>query len=171
MSLRLPKTGAQTSADQLGGRSEDAQPSGGPATAIVKMDLKIDDKGNLASRCDLSRPGRWHEHGASAGPETLQRLQKANVQHLLVRTKPGGLYLFPTVSPCISSGTLVPDECGRAVWPVSSRQPVSELINMQPRLERADVDVLVNLPKAANAPAIRPAALDNETLRRCVAVR
>jgi hypothetical protein len=91
--------------------------------------------------------------------ETLQRLQKANIQHLLVRTKPGGIYLYSNGKPL---PYLVWDarflaNAAELYGKLAPDSPYRELINMvAPGLDRADIDVLVNMPKAANAPAIPP---------------
>ena len=162
--IRLPKKAGAADIPLISleeGAKTAPQPSGGPATAIVKMDLKIDDKGQPGildvTAADLATLGM--NMGPVLDQETLQRLQKANIQHLLVRTKPGGLYLYSNGKPL---PYLVWDarfltNAAELYGQLAPDSPYRELINMvAPGLERADVDVLVNMPKAANAPAIPP---------------
>ena len=162
--VRLPKKAGAADIPLISleeGAKTAPQPSGGPATAIVKMDLKIDDKGQPGildvTSADLATLGMTME--PVLDQETLQRLQKANIQHLLVRTKPGGLYLYSNGKPL---PYLVWDarflaNAAELYGQLAPDSPYRELINMvAPGLERADVDVLVNLPKAANSPAIPP---------------
>jgi hypothetical protein len=162
--LRLPKQAGATDIPLISleeGAKTAPQPSGGPATAIVKMDLKIDDKGQPGildvTSADLATLGM--NMGPVLDQETLQHLQKANIQHLLVRTKPGGLYLYSNGKslPYLAWDARFLTNAAELYGQLAPDSPYRELINMiAPGLERADIDVLVNLPKAANVPAIPP---------------
>jgi hypothetical protein len=162
--VRLPKKAGAAEIPLISleeGAKTAPQPSGGPASAIVKMDLKLDDKGQPGildvTAADLATLGM--NMAPVLDQETLQRLQKANIQHLLVRTKPGGLYLFANGKPLpyLAWDARFLTNAAELYGQLAPDSPYRELINMvAPGLERADVDVLVNLPKAANAPVIPP---------------
>ncbi len=128
----------------------------GPATAIIKLDAKIDDKGmpgifDVTAK-DLSALGV--EVPPVLDADTLKRLQGANIQHLLIRSKPGGLFIYVNGKPLPHLvwdsrfltnaaelfGQLMPDS------------PYGPLVTeIAPGLDRADIDVLVLLPPAAGA--------------------
>lgn len=160
--VRLPKKGGAADLPLMSleeGAKVAPQASAGPATAVVKLDAKIDDKGmpsifDLTAK-DLAAIGMAAPVVLDA--ETLKRLQGANVQHLLIRSKPGGLFIYVNGKPLPHLiwdsrfltnaaelfGQLMPDSPYRAL--------VTEIA---PGVDRADIDVLVLLPPATGASAV-----------------
>lgn len=135
------------------------QPSEGPPTAIVRLDAKIDEKG-LPGIFDVTADD-LATLGVSIAPlldaDTLARLQAANIQHLLVRSKPGGLFFYMNGKPL-----------PHLVWDSRFLTHVAELFGQlmpdspyrvlvtenAPGLDRADINILVLLPRAAGAPEV-----------------
>jgi hypothetical protein len=136
-----------------------AQPSEGPVTAIVKLDAKI-DSGGMPGIFDVTAQD-LAALGLNMAPvldaNTLAQLQSANVQYLHIRSQPGGLFFYANGKPLphlIWDSRLLVNaaEFYKQLMPDS---PYNALIGeIAPGLDRADIDVVVLLPKAAGAPAV-----------------
>ncbi len=162
--LRLPKKPGATDIPLISieeGAKIVAQPSSGPATALVKLDLKIDEKGqpgilDLTAQ-DFAQLGMAMP--AVLDPDTLSRVQAANIQHLLVRSQPGGLYFYANGKPLLhiiwDSRFLA--NAAELYGQLQPDSPYREVANaILPGMDLADIDVLVYLPRAAGAQAIPP---------------
>lgn len=155
--VRLPKQSGAADIPLISSDESDKvapQPSAGPPTAIVRLDAKIDDKG-LPGIFDVTADD-LAALGVSMAPlldaDTLARLQAANIQHLLVRSKPGGLFFYVNGKPL-----------PHLVWDSRFLTHVAELFGqLMPDspyrvlvtenaagLDRADINILVLLPRAA----------------------
>jgi len=135
------------------------QASAGPATAIVKLDAKIDDKG-VPGIFDLTAQD-FAALGMAAptvlDADTIKRLQGANIQHLLIRSKPGGLFIYANGKPLphlVWDSRFLTNaaELFGQLMPDSPYRPL--VAEIAPGLDRADIDVLVLLPPAAGAKAV-----------------
>lgn len=160
--VRLPK---QTGAADIPlisleeGAKTVPQPSEGPVTAIVRLDAKIDAMGmpgifDVTAK-DLTAMGVQVPPVLDA--DTLGRIQAGNIQHLLIRSKPGGLFIYANGKPLphlvwdsrfLSNAA----ELFSQIMPDSPYLPLVKEI--APGLDRADIDVLVLLPPAAGAKAL-----------------
>lgn len=162
--VRLPKKAGASDIPLISleeGAKIAPQPPNGPATAIVKLDAKIDNQG-LPSIFDLTS-GDLATLGMSISPvldqDTLKRLQDANIQHLLIRSQPGGLFIYTNGKPLphIVWDSRFLTNAAELFGQMMPDSPYRELINtLAPGLDRADINVLVLLPPAAGAPAIPP---------------
>ncbi len=137
------------------------QPSEGPTTAIVKLDAKVTEQGTPAifdvTAEDLAPLGVALPQ--LLDPEVIKRLQAANIQYLHVRSQPGGLFIYANDKPLPhlvwDSRFLV--NAAELVKQFMPDSPYSVLANeIAPGLDRADIDVLVQLPVAAGAQAVPP---------------
>lgn len=160
--VRLPKKGGAADIPLISleeGVKVAPQVSTEPATAVIKLDAKIDDQGipsifDLTAK-DLAALGMAAPSVLDA--DTLKRLQSANIQHLLIRSRPGGLFFYVNGKPLPHLvwdsrfltnaaelfGQMMPDSPYRAL-----------ITEIAPGMDRADIDVLVLLPFAAGAPAV-----------------
>jgi hypothetical protein len=164
VALRLPKKPGAADIPMISmeeGGKVVAQPSGGPATAVVKMDVKIDDQGQPSildlTAQDLAQLGMAMP--AVLDGDTLKRIQAANIQHAYVRSQPGVLNLYANGKPLLhliwdSRMLANAAELFGQLQPDSPYREVAKMI--LPGLEQADIDVLVYLPKAAGAQAVPP---------------
>jgi hypothetical protein len=132
------------------------KPSEGPSTAVIKLDAKIDEKG-FPSIFDLTA-GDLATLGLSLSPvldaDTLARLQAANIQHLLIRTRPGGLFIYVNgkALPHLVWDQRFIANAAEVYMMVAPGNPYQMLIDtVAPGVDRADIDVFVALPKAAGA--------------------
>lgn len=135
------------------------KPSEGPVTAIIRLDARIDANG-MPGIFDVTAED-LAALGVNMTPlldaDTLARLQTANIQHLLVRSKPGGLFIYVNGKPLPHLvwdsrfltnaaelfGRLMPDS------------PYGVLVKENaPGLDRADIDILVLLPKLSGAQTV-----------------
>ncbi len=135
------------------------QASAGPPTAIVKLDAKIDDKG-IPGIFDLTAKD-LATLGVEAPPvldaDTLKRLQGANTQHLLIRSKPGGLFIYVNGKPLphLVWDSRFLTNAAELFGQMMPNSPYRALVTeIAPGLDRADIDVLVLLPPAAGAPVV-----------------
>ena len=135
------------------------QPSEGPATAIVKLDVMIDDHG-VPGILDLTS-NDYATLGVSVPPvldaDTLGRLKAANIQNLLVRTRPGGLFIYVNgkVLPHLVWDSRFMTDAAEVYGAVMPGNPYQTLIDaLAPGVDRADIDILVLLPKAPGAETI-----------------
>ncbi|MGC8780382.1 MAG: hypothetical protein ACP5UQ_05895 [Anaerolineae bacterium] len=135
------------------------KPTEGPATAIVKLDAKIDEQG-LPLAFDLTAADLTALNLNLAplfDQDTLARIKAANLQHLYIRSQPGGLFFYANGRPLLH---LVWDSqfLANAVEVYGRVDPASPYLKLlkevAPGLDRADIDVLLMLPTAANAPAV-----------------
>jgi len=135
------------------------KPTEGPATAIVKLDAKIDEQG-LPSAFDLTAAD-LASLNLNLAPlldqDTLARVKNANLQHLYIRSQPGGLFFYANGRPLPH---LVWDSqlLANAVTIYNQLEPGSPYLpllkEIAPGLDRADIDILLMLPTAAGAPAV-----------------
>ncbi len=162
VALRLPKKSGAADIPMISveeGAKVAAQPSGGAATAVVKMDVKIDDKGqpsifDLTAK-DLEQLGMAMP--AVLDADTLKRLQAANIQHVYVRTQPGVLNLYANGKPLLHLiwDSRMLTNAAELFGQLQPDSPYREVAKMLlPGLEQADIDVLLYLPKAAGAQEI-----------------
>jgi len=135
------------------------QPSDGPATAIVRLDAKIDDKG-MPGIFDVTAED-LSAFGVAVPPvldaDTLGRIQAANIQHLLIRSKPGGLFIYANGKPLphLVWDSRFLTNAAELFGQIMPDSPYLLLVNeIAPGLDRADIDVLVLLPPAAGAKAL-----------------
>jgi hypothetical protein len=131
----------------------------GPATAIVKLDAKIDNQGvplifDLTAE-DFAALGMAAPSVLDA--DTLKRLQGANIQHLLIRSKPGGLFIYANGKPLphLVWDSRFLTNAAELFGQIMPGSPYGPLVTeLAPGLDRADIDVLVLLPPAAGAKAL-----------------
>lgn len=160
--VRLPRQKGAQDIPLIGleeGAQVVARPSEGPVTAIVKLDAKIDSQGMPGifdvTAADLATLGLNMAPVLDA--TTLGQLQAANMQYLHIRSQPGGLFFYANGKPLphlIWDSQLLMNaaELFKRLMPDS---PYNVLIGeVAPGLDRADIDVVVLLPKAAGAPAV-----------------
>lgn len=131
----------------------------GPPTAILKLDAKIDEQG-LPSAFDLTAAD-LASLNLNLAPlldqDTLARIKSANLQHLYIRTQPGGLFFYANGKPLPH---IVWDSqfLTNAVELYGRLEPASPYLPLlkesAPGLDRADIDILLMLPTAAGAPAV-----------------
>jgi hypothetical protein len=91
--------------------------------------------------------------------ETIQRIQSANIQHLQIRSQPGGLFFYANGKPLphlIWDSRFLTNaaELFGQLMPDSPYRPL--VTELAPGVDRADIDVLVILPRASGAAAIPP---------------
>lgn len=160
--VRLPRKSGATEIPLIG--SEEVarlapKPSEGPTTAIVKLDAKIDDQG-LPSVFDLTAADLTSLNLNLApllDQDTLARIKAANLQHLYIRSQPGGLFFYANGKPLLH---LIWDSqfLTNAVEVYGRVDPTSPYLKLlkevAPGLDRADIDVLLTLPTAPGAPAV-----------------
>ena len=126
-----------------------------PASAIVKFEVKFDEQG---------KPGIMGLDIGSAvelSPELLSNLQKGDIQHAEIRTKPDGAYVYVNNEPLprlvwdtkTLSNTV---EFYSRLSPESALLPLIQQIG--PYLDRLDSGILLHFPMAAGKTEI-PAEL------------
>ncbi|MBM4458854.1 MAG: hypothetical protein FJ011_13965 [Chloroflexi bacterium] len=130
-----------------------------PAIAIAKFEVKYDAKGvpgilgitteDLAS-LGLNVPG-------NLSPDLLKSLQTANIQHLELRGRPDGLYVYVNskVVPNIIWDQQFLANATEFYVTVFAGDTFVELVKtVLPAAHRADIAILVHLPLASGASAI-----------------
>ncbi|MDQ1301425.1 MAG: hypothetical protein QG637_1346 [Chloroflexota bacterium] len=135
------------------------QTAAGPATAIVKLDAKIDNQG-VPLIFDLTAAD-FAAFGMAApsvlDADTLKRLQGANIQHLLIRSKPGGLFIYVNgkALPHLVWDSQFLTNAAELFGQLMPDSPYIPLVTqIAPGLDRADIDVLVLLPPTAGAATV-----------------
>lgn len=134
-----------------------------PPSAIVKFEVRFNEEGQPGmmglSAEDLAALG--FGQGLRVSPETLKRLQADNIQHVEIRTKPDGAYIYVNNEPL-----------PRLIWDTqllanmvdlySELSPEAQLLpliqQIAPYLDRADLGILLRFPVAAGQAEI-PAEL------------
>lgn len=136
-----------------------AKPEEGPASAVIHFEVKYDERGVPAilgiSAEDLLDLGI--SVPVVLAPEALHTLQANNIQHMELRGKPDGLYIYV-------NGNLLPN----LVWDnnflsnaadvYAQMNPASPYIDLVkqflPMVDNADVAIMVHFPLAAGATPI-----------------
>lgn len=134
-----------------------------PPSAIIKFELRYDDQGEAGimglSPADLAALGVGGIGRMS--PELLTNFQENGIQHLEIRTKPDGAYVYVNNEPLPK---LIWDTqlLANMVDLVARLMPDTEMLpliqQIAPYLDRADLGVLLRVPLAAGATEI-PAEL------------
>ncbi|MGE5602361.1 MAG: hypothetical protein ACM30E_04895 [Nitrososphaerales archaeon] len=125
-----------------------------PASLVAKFEVRFDDQGRAGmmtlSPEDLAALGVGSP--LSLSPETLANFQAGNIQHMEIRTKPDGAYIYVNNDPL---PRLIWDTqlLKNAVDLYGELSPDAQLLpliqQIAPYLDRADLDVLLRFPKAA----------------------
>lgn len=134
-----------------------------PPSAVIKFETRFGEDGRAGlmtlSPDDLAALGMGEMLKLS--PETLASFRSGDVQHMEVRTKPDGAYVYVNNEPLpriIWDTQLL----ANAVDLYSKLSPDSQLLplieQLAPYLDRADMGVLLRFPKAADKTEI-PAEL------------
>jgi hypothetical protein len=134
-----------------------------PPSAVVKFETRFDEQGRAGimtlSPDDLAAMGFGSMLQLS--PETLQDMKAGNIQHMEVRTKPDGAYVYVNNEPL-----------PRIIWDTqllantvelySKLSPDAQLLplieQLAPYLDRADLGVFLRFPRADGSAEI-PAEL------------
>jgi len=134
-------------------------PNTGPASLIVKFEVVFDANGLPGimglSAADLQALGVTGLPQLSA--DLIQKLQKGDIQSMEFRTKPDGAYFYANGDPL---PTLIWDSKLLAnlvdvYAKISPDAPLLPLIqNTVPYMDRADIDILLHFPLAADATPI-----------------
>lgn len=134
-----------------------------PPSAVVKFEARFDEQGRggimTLSPDDLAAMGLGSVLQLS--PETLQSLEAGDIQHMEVRTKPDGAYVYVNNEPLpriIWDTQLL----ANAVELYGKLSPDAKLLpliqQLAPYLDRTDLGVLLRFPRAADKTEI-PAEL------------
>jgi|YNPNPStandDraft_1061719.scaffolds.fasta_scaffold04410_7 hypothetical protein len=136
-----------------------AQPEEGPAAAIARFEIKYDANGVPAilgiSAQDLLALGI--NLPVALHPTTLATLQYYNIQHMELRGKPDGLYVYVNGSP-LPNIVWDNDMLINAADIYAQTNPASPYIELAktlvPTVDNIDLDILVHFPLAAGATPI-----------------
>jgi hypothetical protein len=134
-----------------------------PPSAVIKFEVRFNEQGQAGmlglSADDLAALGMGSM--VRLAPETLQNFQKGDIQHMEIRTKPDGAYIYVNNEPL---PRLIWDTqlLGNAVDLYARLSPEAQLLpliqQIAPYLDRADLGILLRFPVTAGKAEI-PAEL------------
>ncbi|MCX7707890.1 MAG: hypothetical protein N2204_07770, partial [Anaerolineae bacterium] len=160
--VRLPKKAGVAEIpliSQEEGARVAAKPTEGPATAIVKLDAKIDEQG-LPLVFDLTASDLTALNLNLAplfDQNTLARIKSANLQYLYIRSQPGALLFYANDKrlPHLVWDAQLLANAVTVYGQVDPSSPYLKLLKeVAAGLDRADIDILLTLPTAPGAPAV-----------------
>ncbi|MGQ9492006.1 MAG: hypothetical protein ACUVR4_12530 [Anaerolineae bacterium] len=159
--VRFPRDGAAEIPLSAPGtvKTLTVSPHTDPPSMIVKFEVKFDQNGEPGilgvTASDLAKLGVTGL--GRLAPETILKLQEGNVQHLEIRNKPDGLYLYFNGEPLpriIWDGQWLANvvEVYGGLDPQGALKPLIEAL--LPTLDRADIGILLHFPLAPGAQPI-----------------
>lgn len=130
-----------------------------PVSAIVKFEVTYNEQGR-AGLMGMS-PDDVTALGLGVGqlaPATLGNLQRNNIQHVEVRTKPDGAYIYVNneLLPTLTWDTRTLANLVELYMRIAGDSGLAPLIEaLAPYLDRADIGILVHFPVAAGQTPIK----------------
>ncbi len=135
-------------------KSLQVSPSTDAASIIARLEITFDENGAPGlmglSAQDLMGVASLPQ----LSPDLIQKLQGGNIQHLELRTKPDGTYIYANdaVLPTLIWDTKLLANLVAVYAKVAPDNSLLPLIqNIVPYLDRADVDIMLHFPVAAGA--------------------
>lgn len=132
------------------------------AAAIAKAEITYDEEG-MPGMAGLS-PADLETALAPLGlamprlsPEVLAKMQAGNIQHIELRTKTDGLYVYVNgeALPKLIWDNVLIGNLVEVIGKVSPDYPLLPLVQaLAPDLDRLDVDIMLHFPVAAGQPPI-----------------